>query len=99
MSDQYYSGRWELSNQDYLAFVLDYDEKNKLCKIAQRNYFSLGDRVLIFTPSGQRIIHTIDKLYNEDMKEVDKANHAEEILYFKIDAKIPYASMIRRVYE
>lgn len=98
-TDQYYSGRWELSNQDYLAFVLDYDRDNKICKIAQRNYFGVGDMVEIFTPTGQRILHKIDKLYNEDMEETDKANHAEEILYFKIDEEIPYASMIRRVYE
>ena len=99
ISDQYYSGRWELSNQDYLAFVLLYDKDKKLCKIAQRNYFSVGDTVEIFTPSGQRILHIIDKLYNEDMQEVEKANHAEEILYFNIDTELPYASMIRRVYE
>ena len=99
LSDQYYSGRWEISNQDYLAFVLDYDKKEKLCKISQRNYFSVGDVVEIFTPNGERILHKIDKLYNEDMEEVLKANHAEEILYFNIDKEIPYASMIRRVYE
>ena len=57
------------------------------------------DMVEIFTPDGQRILHKIDKLYNEDMIEVDKANHAEEILYFNIDQELPYASMIRRVYE
>ena len=99
MTDQYYSGRWELSNQDYLAFVLDYDKDKKLCKIAQRNYFSVGDTIEIFTPTGQRILHKIDKLYNEDGQETEKANHAEEILYFNIDTELPYASMIRRVYE
>ena len=99
LNDQYYSGRWELSNQDYLAFVLDYDKKSKICTIAQRNYFSVGDTVEIFTPNGDRILHKIDKLYNEDMEEVEKANHAEEVLKFKIDKEIPYASMIRRVYE
>ena len=99
MTDQYYSGRWELSNQDYLAFVLDYDKDKKQCKIAQRNYFSVGDTVEIFTPTGQRILQKIDKLYNEDGQETEKANHAEEILYFNIDTELPYASMIRRVYE
>ena len=99
MTDQYYSGRWEISNQDYLAFVLDYNKDNKLCKIAQRNYFSEGDTIEIFTPTGQRIRHVVDTLFNEDMERVEKANHAEEILYFKIDREIPYASMIRRVYE
>ena len=99
MTDQYYSGRWEISNQDYLAFVLDYDKKTNICTITQRNFFSIGDKVLIFTPDGRRIIHVIDKLYNEDMESVDKANHAEEILKFKIEEDIPYASMIRRYYE
>ena len=99
MTDQYYSGNWEISNQDYLAFVLEYDKENKRCKIAQRNYFSVGDKIEIFTPNGQQILHTIDKLYNENMESVDKANHAEEILYFNLDEEIPYASMIRRYYE
>ena len=99
ITDQYYSGRWELSNQDYLAFVLDYDKDNEMCTISQRNYFSVGDKVEIFTPSGQRILHIIDKLYNVDGEEVEKANHAEEILKFKIDTPLPYATMIRRYYD
>lgn len=96
MTDQYYSGRWEISNQDYLAFVLDYNQKEKLCKLSQRNYFSVGDTVEIFTPNGKRILHKVDKLYNEKMEEVEKANHAEEVLFMKMDEDLPYASMIRR---
>ena len=99
LTDQYYSGRWEISNQDYLAFVLEYDKEKKQCKIAQRNYFSKGDTVEIFTPDGQRYLHKVDKLYNEEFEEVEKANHAEEVLYFYIDVELPYASMIRRFYE
>ncbi len=99
MTDQYYSGRWEISNQDYLGFVLDYDKQTKLCTISQRNYFSVGDMVEIFTPDGRRILHKVDNLYNEKNESVEKANHAEEILHFEIDEEIPYASMIRRYYE
>ena len=99
MTDQYYSGRWELSNQDYLAFVQEYDKKTHICTISQRNYFSVNDKVEIFTPDGRRIIYKISELYNENMELVDKANHAEEILKFKIEEDIPYASMIRRFYE
>lgn len=99
VEDQYYSGHWEISNQDYLAFVTDYDINTKLCKIEQRNYFNKGDKVLIFTPNGERIIHVIKDLFNEDMEVVEKANHATEILYFHIDKKIPFGSMIRRIDE
>ena len=97
VSDQYYSGHWEISNQDYLAFVLDYDKETHLCTISQRNYFSVGDIVEIFMPNGKRIKYKIEKLFNEKHLEVEKANHAEEILSFYIDEEILASSMIRRV--
>ena len=99
LTDQYYSGRWEISNQDYLGFVTNYDKEKHLCTISQRNYFSVGDSVLIFTPTGQRIKYTIEELFNEQMENVEKANHAEETLHFYIDEEIPFGSMIRRYYE
>ncbi len=96
LSDQYYSGRWEVSNQDYLGFVTNYDKKTNLCTFSQRNYFSVGDTILIFTPDGRRIKYYVEKLYNENMEEVEKANHAEEILSFYIKEDIPFGSMMRR---
>ena len=96
LTDQYYSGRWEVSNQDYLGFVTNYDKETKLCTFSQRNYFSVGDTILIFTPDGRRIKYYVEKLYNENMEEVDKANHAEEILSFYIKEDIPFGSMMRR---
>ncbi len=99
VSDQYYSGHWEVSNQDYLAFVMNYDKEKRLCTISQRNYFSVGDTIEIFMPNGQRIRYVVDKLFNEKMEEVTKANHAEETLYFYITEEILPNSMIRRVYE
>ena len=97
--DQYYSGHWEVSNQDYLALVKDYNKESHLCAINQRNYFSVGDTVEIFMPNGKRIKYQIDKLYNKDNEIVDKANHAEEELSFYINEEIEPFSMIRRVYE
>jgi len=98
LSDQYYSGHWEISNQDYLAFVNNYDQETKLCTITQRNYFSIGDTVEIFMPNGERITYKVDNLYNEKMEPIEKANHASETLYFYIDKEIMYGSMIRRIY-
>ena len=48
---QYYNGRFELSNQDFLGIVLEYDEKKNLAKIEQRNYFKVGDLVEFFGPN------------------------------------------------
>ena len=98
LTDQYYSGHWEISNQDYLAFVDNYDKEKKLCEIHQRNYFKIGDTVEIFMPSGKIIHFTVDNLYNEKMESIDTANHANEMLYFYIDEEIEPSSMIRRLY-
>ena len=39
----YYNGRVEISNQDFLGVVLDYDKESKIATIEQRNYFKKGD--------------------------------------------------------
>lgn len=94
-TDQYYTGRQELSNQDYLAYVLDYDSKNKIVTISERNYFEPNTEVEIFMPSGKVIEFTIDKIYDNDMNEVEKANHPEEVLKLKINDFIEKDSMMR----
>ena len=94
-TDQYYTGRQELSNQDFLAQVLDYDQTNNLAKITERNYFKIGDQVEIFTPSGKIISFTIDKLYDQNMNPIDVARHPEEILYINVPDIVEKDSMMR----
>lgn len=94
-TDQYYTGRQELSNQDYLAYVLDYDKESHIVTISERNYFEPGTEVEIFMPSGKVISFTIDKIYDKDMNELDKACHPEEILKLKVDDIVEKDSMMR----
>ena len=95
-NDQYYTGRQELSNQDYLAYVLDYDKDNKIVTISERNYFEPGETVEIFMPSGKTLEYTVTQIYDENMNELDKACHPEEILKLKIDEEVEPSSMIRK---
>lgn len=95
-TDQYYTGRQELSNQDYLAYVLDYDKKDGILTITERNYFEPGEEVEIFMPSGKIVTFKVDKIYDENMQELEKACHPEEILKLKINEYIEPCSMIRK---
>ena len=95
-NDQYYTGRQELSNQDYLAYCLDYDKENKILTVSERNYFEPGDNVEIFMPGGKVISLVIDEIYDEDMNLLDKACHPEQILKLKVDTYIEESSMIRK---
>lgn len=95
-TDQYYTGRQEISNQDFLGLVTSYDEKEKIVTFVERNYFKVGDEVELFTPSGEVYSFVIDKMYDEDMNEMEVARHPEEIIKIKLDGKITEYSMLRR---
>ena len=97
--DQYYTGRQELSNQDYLGQIIEYDKETKLIKFYERNYFEVGDDIELFTPQGQHIKFTLEKLYDEDKNLIDVARHPDNIYYIYLDTNIevPEYSMIRIV--
>ena len=96
INDQYYSGRQEVSNQDYLGIILD--KKDDIYMIRQRNYFKLGDEVEIITPNMDIINVKINNLYNDKMEEIELANQADSKLYIKLDINVPKYSMIRVPY-
>ena len=95
--DQYYTGRNEASNQDYLGQVISYDKEKKLVKFYERNYFEVGDMVELFTPQGDRVSFMVDKLYDQDMNEVKVARHPDNVYYLSLDTDISIVtySMIR----
>lgn len=95
MSDQYYTGRQEASNQDYLAYVLGYDVEKKQVKISQRNYFRVSDSVEFIMPNGNVVSYTIKEILDEDGNSVEIANHPEQILYLPIEEEILESSMMR----
>lgn len=94
-NDQYYTGRQELSNQDFLALVLDYNEETKIATLTERNHFKVGDEVEIFTPNGETYSFTVEKLYDENMNPIDVARHPEEILKLEVNYPIIANSMMR----
>ena len=87
-TDQYYTGRSEVSNQDYLGQVIEYNKETKLVKFYERNYFEVGDNIELFTPNGDHIEFKVTKLYNEDMESMDVARHPDDIYYLYLDTDI-----------
>lgn len=84
---QYYNGRMEITNQDFLGTVLDYDKESGLAKIQQRNYFKLGDKVTIFGPVDE-VTFIIDEIYDEDMNKIDIVRHPKQIVYVKVKTEV-----------
>ena len=95
VNEQYYLGRNEVSNQDFLGIVKDYDETNGTVTITERNYFQTGDEVEIFGPNIKPFSFKMPDIYNEDGEKVNIGRHPEEILKFKLDKKVYPNDMIR----
>ena len=95
-NDQYYTGRQEISNQDFLGLVTSYDKDKKLVTIVERNYFSTGDEVELFTPNGDVYSFAINEMYDEDMNLLDVARHPEQVIKFYFDGNIEEYSMLRK---
>ena len=92
---QYYNGRVEVSNQDFLGIVLDYDENKGLATIEQRNYFKKGDNVEIFGPNISTINFKICEIYDIENNIIDVVRHPKQIVKIKIGTKVYKNDMMR----
>ena len=97
-SDQYYTGRSEKSNQDFLGQVISYDKDKKLLMIKERNYFEKDEVIQLFTPNGDLLTFTVDKVFDKDMNLVDIIRHPDEIYYVEVDVpfEVVEYSMLRK---
>ena len=91
---QYYNGRQEITNQDFLGLILDYDENTKLAKLQQRNYFKKGDKIEIFGPD-KSFEFTINEIYDEDKNPIEIVRHPKQIVYLKINQKVSVNDMMK----
>lgn len=92
-SDQYYTGRKEVSNQDFLGVVLDYTDN--VMKIEQRNNFKVGDTIEVFGPNTIATKIKVDSIINEENESVSVASHPQEVLYVKVPFKVEKNDILR----
>lgn len=91
----YYNGRIEISNQDFLGIVIDYDRISKIATIEQRNYFKKGDIVEIFGPNHDIITYNVDKIFDEDDNLIDVVRHPRQIVKIMVNDNLEAYDMIR----
>lgn len=90
----YYNNRVEVSNQDFLGVVLEYDKDTRLAKIEQRNYFKKGDFVEFFGPD-KIVKYQIDEIFDCDMNIIDVVRHPKQIVYIKIEDELSVLDFMR----
>ncbi len=95
VDESYFQDRMEVSNQDFLGMVLDYDKVNKMLIVEQRNYFKVGDVVEFMGPNIDEITYTIKDIIDEDNKELEIARHPKMIVKLPFCEELPKFTMMR----
>lgn len=90
---QYYNGREEISNQDFLGIVLKYE--NGIATIEQRNYFKVGDEVQIFGPKKPLKTIILKEIYDEENNLIEVVRHPKQIVKIPLKEKVSKYDIIQ----
>ena len=95
VNEQYFNGREEISNQDFLGLVVDYDEKNNMAVVESRNYFKVGDVVEFFGPNMETFTYKINTIYNDLDEEIEVSRHPKTLVKLPMPQILEKNSMMR----
>ena len=93
VNEQYFLGREEASNQDFLAIVDDYD--GEYVTVISKNYFKTGDVVEFISPDRDTFKIIVPEMFDMDGNKIDVSNHPEDKIKFKLDKKVCKFDMMR----
>ena len=95
VNEQYFNGRIEVSNQDFLGLVIGYDEEKCKVIVESRNYFKTGDVVEFFGPNMETITYEINKIYSDTDEEINVSRHPKTVVKLPINENIEKNAMMR----
>ena len=82
----------------YLGFVENVTEKG-WAQITQRNKFSVGEVIEVMKPDGENLKVTVNKIYDEEGREVESAPHPQQKLFVDADVTFQPYDILRRQEE
>ncbi len=91
---QIYDSNTYIREYTYLGIVGEI--KDGLCRIEQRNKFSVGDEMEIMKPDGENVAVTVEAIYDEEGNARESAPHPKEVLYIKLSAEADKYDILRR---
>lgn len=104
----FYFGRPDENTQIYDSntYVREYvylgivgEVKDGVCRIEQRNKFSVGEEIEIMKPDGENIPAVVKRIRNADGQEQESAPHSKQVLYVELDADADIYDILRKKEE
>ena len=91
--EQYFLGRDEVSNQEFLGLVEDYD--GEYVTVRSKNYFEAGDKVEIISPDRETYKFKLGDIYDSEGNKLDASRHPENLVKFKFKGDVRVNDMLR----
>ncbi len=91
---QIYDSNTYVKDYTYLGIVGGTEDG--LCRIEQRNKFSVGEAIEIMKPDGRNVEVTVERIVNEDGEEQESAPHSKQVLYVKLSECPEKFDILRR---
>ena len=91
---QIYDSNTYVKEYTYLGIVNDV--KDGLCRIEQRNKFSVGEEMEIMKPNGDNIMVRVEGIYDEEGNSRESAPHPKEVLYIRLSEQASVYDILRR---
>ena len=91
---QIYDSNTYVKEYTYLGIVGEV--KDGLCRIEQRNKFSVGETIEIMKPDGSDIEVVVRRILNEEGEEQESAPHSKQVLYVDLEGKAEKYDILRR---
>lgn len=83
--------------QEFIAYVLAYDENTQIATLEVRNNFSPNSEVEIFGPHIETTSFMMKDLFDKDDQRIEVANKPMQILTTKLEVRAEPHAMIRKV--
>lgn len=93
-SAQIYDSNTYVKDYTYLGIVGETGDG--MCRIEQRNKFSVGETIEIMKPDGRNVEVTVERILNEEGGEQGSAPHSKQVLYVKLSECPEKYDILRR---
>ncbi len=80
---QIYDNNTYVKEYTYLGIVGG--ERDGMCRIEQRNKFSVGEEIEIMKPDGRNVRVRVDRIQDEEGNAVESAPHPKQVLYIGLE--------------
>ena len=83
-------------NKEYTYLGITGEIRDRLCRIEQRNKFSVGETIEIMKPCGDNVEVEVKKILNEDGEEQESAPHSKQVLWVELSETPEVYDILRR---